>query len=287
MSASRIVHQPAPASLATSGWYLQAWRQQIAPAQTALLRRAGIHAGERVLDVGCGAGLVTFAAAAAAGRTGAAVGTDSSQVNVDLARARARGIGQVRFERMDAERLELSPGTFDVAISAFALMHSPAPGLALRQMARTLAPGGRIVVAVWGHGQGDWSEVFPIVNAYAHADVCPQFYTLGRGSSLSDLFHETGLTDVASERIQTRLEWVSSDDAVGATLAGGPVAAIYSRFDECTRRSVDGAYLEKLKPWRVGDAYSVPGEFVIVSGRRRGRIASSDERDPDALRRAS
>src|SRR6478609_2774498 len=79
-----------PTRAANATWYTQAWRQQLAPAQAALLRRAKVRPGERVLDVACGTGLVTFAAAAAAGRAGRAFGTDFSQVNVDLARARAR-----------------------------------------------------------------------------------------------------------------------------------------------------------------------------------------------------
>src|SRR3954464_13025862 len=108
MNDSRILRERTPESTANSAWFSQAWRQQVAPAQAALLRRARIHAGERVVDIGCGTGLVTFAAAAAAGRSGPAGGIDGSQANVDIARARARasGLGYLRFERMDAERLE-------------------------------------------------------------------------------------------------------------------------------------------------------------------------------------
>ena len=97
-------------------------------------------------------------------------------------------------------------------------------------------------------------------------DVCPQFAALGTDDRLSGLLHEAGLAGVVSERLETRLEWLSSDDALGATLAGDPLAAVYSRFDACTRQAVDRAYLDALRPWRVGDAYSVPAEFLIASG---------------------
>lgn len=270
MEASRNV----PEQLTRGGsgtWYLRAWRQQLEPAQARLLRRARVRGGERVLDVACGTGLVTFAAAAAAGRAGEAVGTDFSQVNVDLARARARasGLSNVRFARMDAERLDLSDASFDVALCALGLAHVPSPARALREMARVVVPGGRVAVAVWGSSaQCGWSRIFSIVNAHAKPAVCPEFYALGTGDNLPALFRDAGLTDVVSERLETRLEWMSSDDALGATVAGGPIAPVYSRFDECTRRAVDGAYMESLQPWRIGDAYSVPGEFVIVIGRK-------------------
>ncbi len=71
-----------------------------------------------------------------------------------------------------------------------------------------------------------------------------------------------------TERIETHLEWASADEACGAAFAGGPVALAYSRFDESTRRLVHGQYLESIEPHRQGDGYAVPGEFVIVAGRK-------------------
>ncbi len=93
------------------------------------------------------------------------------------------------------------------------------------------------------------------------------FFSLGTGDHLANVFREAGLVDVVSERIETRLEWATDDEACGAAFEGGPVALAYGRFDERTRYRVQREYLDSILQWRRG-GYSVPGEFVIVAGRR-------------------
>jgi len=54
---------------------------------------------------------------------------------------------------------------------------------------------------------------------------------------------------------------------VGAAFVGGPVALAYSRFDEASRAGAHEEYLQSIEPYRKGEAYHVPGEFVAVVGR--------------------
>ena len=254
-----------------AAWYEQSWQSQLEPAHRALLARAALRPGDRVIDIACGTGLVTFAAAAAVGRDGSVVGVDLSQAMVDRVRTRAnaRGPGQLRFERMDAEALALPDASFDAALCALGLMYVPDARTAVAEMARVLAPGGRAVAAVWGRrSRCGWAQIFPIVDARVRSEVCPLFFALGSGDSLGAIFRDCGLTGVVTEAIEARLEWASADEACGAAFAGGPVALAYSRFDEPTRQAVHREYLESIEPWRDGDGYAVPGEFVIVAGSR-------------------
>lgn len=249
--------------------YDESWRQQLAPAQTALLARAALRAGERVIDVACGTGLVTFAAADIVGSRGTVVGVDLSEAMVMRARAREPLPDSVRFERMDAEELALPTASFDVALAALGLMYVPDAGKALAEMARVVAPGGRVVAAVWGQrSRCGWAEVFPIVDARVRSEVCPLFFALGTGNRLGTVYQDAGLVDVETQRIQTRLHWDSPDEACGAAFTGGPVALAYSRFDASTRQAVIAAYLESIEPWRTRSGYAVPAEFVIVAGRK-------------------
>lgn len=250
--------------------YEQSWQRQLEPAQARLLALAALAPGERVVDVACGTGLVTFKAAAAVGPSGAVVGTDLSESMVDLARARAeeRGLGHVRVERMDAEDLDLPAGAFDAALCALGLMYVPDAVKAVAEMARVVVPGGRVVAVVWGQrSRCGWAEIFPIVDARVKSEVCPLFFSLGTADRLAAVFRDVGLTDVLTEGLHTGLEWTSADEACGAAFVGGPVALAYSRFDAAMRHAVQREYLASIAPWRKGDGYLVPGEFVVVAGR--------------------
>jgi ubiquinone/menaquinone biosynthesis C-methylase UbiE len=117
-----------------------------------LLELTAVSPGERVLDVGTGAGLLPFALLRAPTAPGPIVGIDISTGMVAAARKKALGAGipedRLRFEQMDAERLTFEDGAFDVVLSAFALTHVPNPDAALREILRVLRPGGRIALAV-------------------------------------------------------------------------------------------------------------------------------------------
>ncbi len=247
------------------------WARQLEPAQALLLELAALQPGERVLDVACGTGLVTFPAAEAVGREGHVVGTDisDSMVNALGSAAAERGLEQVTAERMDAEDLRVEEGAFDAALCALGLMYFPDPVESLRQMRRALKPRGRAVAAVWGarHNCG-WAEIFPIVDARVNTEVCPLFFQLGTGEALRYAFEAAGYAKIEVSRISTVLHYNTADDALGAAFVGGPVALAYSRFDDATREEAHAEYLASIEPHRDGNGYEIPGEFVVARGER-------------------
>jgi ubiquinone/menaquinone biosynthesis C-methylase UbiE len=248
--------------------YERFWAQQLEPAQDLLLSMAALRPGERVLDIACGTGLVTFRAAAAVGPSGRVVGTDLSEGMIVAIRQEAarRGVAG-EFARQDAEALEFPDRSFDAALCGLGLMYVPDAQQALREMRRVLVPGGRAVAAVWGaRGRCGWAEIFPIVERRVASEVCPLFFMLGTGDALAIGFEGAGFRNIRTERIATTLDYASADDAIGAAFAGGPVALAYSRFDEPTRVEAHAEYLESIARYRVGDGYRIEGEFVVVRG---------------------
>jgi ubiquinone/menaquinone biosynthesis C-methylase UbiE len=253
-----------------SAVYESLWRDQLAPAQEALVDAADLRPGERVLDVACGTGLVTFAAARKVGPHGWVLGTDISGSMVDAARARAleEGVDNVEFVRKDAEDLGLANASFHAVLCALGLMYVPDVELAAREMRRVARPGGRVVVAVWGKRNAcGWAPVFPITEAEVKTDVCPLFFHLGEEAMLQRLFASAQLELTELRRITTTLRYSSAEAACDAAFVGGPVALAWSRFDEPTRQRVRATYTREIEPWRNGQGYAIPAQFVVAAAR--------------------
>jgi ubiquinone/menaquinone biosynthesis C-methylase UbiE len=249
--------------------YERFWREQLAPAQEKLIELAAPQVGQRILDVACGTGLVTIPLARSVGPSGAVVATDLADAMVAAVAAEAARLGlhQITARRMDAEALDFPDQSFDAAVCALGLMYVPDAAQALREMARVVRPGGRVVAAVWGRrDRCGWAEIFPIVDRRVASEVCPMFFQLGTGETLGVTMRRAGLADVDVVRLASVLRYASAEEAVGAAFAGGPVALAYSRFDEGMRNDAHEEYLQSIEPWRTGDGYEVPGEFVVASG---------------------
>ena len=113
------------------------------------VRRAGLVAGERVIDLGCGAGIDTLLAARLVSPGGGAVGLDTLPEMLEQGEANARegGITNVEWLRGELESIPLSDASVDVAISNGVLNLSPRKGRAMSEIFRVLRPGGRISLA--------------------------------------------------------------------------------------------------------------------------------------------
>lgn len=134
----------------------------LAPVADALLTAASISPGDAVIDVGCGCGATTLAAAQVAGPAGTALGIDLSEPMLSVARRRARerAAATVRFEQADAQTCALPAAAFDVAISRFGTMFFTDPQAAFTNVASALTPGARLCLATWQPmAANDWLTI--------------------------------------------------------------------------------------------------------------------------------
>lgn len=253
--------------------YERTWQAQLEPVQTALLDMAELSAGESVLDVACGTGLVSLRAARCVAPQGRVLGTDISEQMIAAAQvqAKARAVVNCRFRRMDAEQLAIETGTLDVALCALGLMYAPDPERVVAEMHRVLRPRGRAVCAVWGDRRNcGWAEIFPIVDARVQSEVCPLFFRIGTGDSLERAYATAGFVDIRARRFSSTLDYASANEACEAAFIGGPVALACSRFTDGVRADAYAEYLASIQNYRCGDGFAVPGEFVVVAGMKRG-----------------
>ena len=121
------------------------------PVVEQVIARAGLAAGERVLDLGTGTGAVAARAAQLVGPAGLVVGMDISADMLEVARQRvaAQGHTQVTFREGRAESVPAENEAFDVVLASLSLMYVIDRAAAARELARVLRPQGRLVAAVW------------------------------------------------------------------------------------------------------------------------------------------
>jgi demethylmenaquinone methyltransferase/2-methoxy-6-polyprenyl-1,4-benzoquinol methylase len=117
------------------------WRERAAD-------QAGLRPGDSALDVCCGTGDLTLELASRLAPGGSVVGCDFSEPMLDLAREKtaSRGAAGVRFEWADALQLPYDAGRFDAVTVGFGLRNFADRDRGLREMARVLRPGGKLVV---------------------------------------------------------------------------------------------------------------------------------------------
>ena len=168
--------------------------QQAARAE-ALAERIGsvlaLRGGERVLDVGCGAGALAYAVAPVA-REVVAVDSDASMVAV----ARANAPANVRVELADGERLPFDDGEFDVAATLRTLHHTLHPGRLVAELVRVTTPGG-IVFVVDQLAPVDEEEARAL-NEFERARDASTSHVLAE-HELRELFAQLGLNVVRAE----------------------------------------------------------------------------------------
>jgi demethylmenaquinone methyltransferase/2-methoxy-6-polyprenyl-1,4-benzoquinol methylase len=128
------------ANTVLSGGVHHLWRRRA-------VRRAGVKAGDRVLDCATGTGDLAIAFRKVVGNTGRVVGTDFVPEMLELARTKARNI---EWEVADVTRLPFEDAAFDVASISFGIRNVNDPRKGIAEMARAVRSGGRVIVLEFG-----------------------------------------------------------------------------------------------------------------------------------------
>ncbi|MEU8435176.1 methyltransferase domain-containing protein [Streptomyces sp. NPDC029216] len=245
-----------------------------------LLDGAGIRPGDRVLDIGCGAGRTTRLAArraAGAGTGGMAQGLDLSAPLLARARASAlaEGVGNVVFTRGDAQVHPFEPASFTQAISRFGVMFFADPEAAFTNVAGALRPGGRLAfVAPAEAGSNDWmgairalDGILP-VGEFA-APGSPGMFSLADPGRTGELLRTAGFTAVAAERTEAYGVWGSgAEDAADFLLGSGPGHHLLAQVGPAARAEARRVLTEHLRPYERDGAVRLLGTAWLVTANR-------------------
>jgi SAM-dependent methyltransferase len=193
----------------------------------AFFAAADLRPDDRVLDLGCGTGGTTRAAARAA-TNGSALGVDLSGPMLEVARQRAaeEGLQNLDFLQADAAVHPLEPGSFDVLISRTGAMFFGDPDAAFAALARAVQPGGRMVLLVWQEvAVNEWFTEF--VSALAVGRTLPSPpagapgpFAFSDPTRLRTLLDRTGWADVTTTGLSAPMYFGPTVDAAYELISG-------------------------------------------------------------------
>lgn len=224
---------------------------------------------QHVLDVGCGTGVLTRAAAARVGGGGRVAGLDASPDM--LAVASRNGGGAIEWHLGRAEAMPFADRSFDAVVSQFALMLFADPRAALREMARVARPGGTLAVCVLDAlervpGYHALTDLLGTLFGDIIADAMRPPFALGDPATLRALFDAAGLpqatltTQVGRVRFSSVEAMVSTERACVWTLGSLLDDDQYKRL----RREAERA-LQPFVDGAGGVSFDCPAHIVTAS----------------------
>lgn len=243
-----------------------------APVTKAFVDFAELRPGQSVLDVACGPGTATEAAALKVGPSGSVLGTDLSPEMLKIASSRCRKSagGSVEFKEMNAEKMDLPDRRFDRVICQLGLMLFAKPKEALKEMARVVKKEGRVCCLVQGTAD---KMVFTSLLMKTMIKRAPQLkvpgapslYDFGSPGILEQALSQAGLSSIASERLTGTFAFSSPKDYWETMTSGaGRTGSMLKSLAPEIRRAVEDDALAKAAGYRAGGGLEIPYEFVMA-----------------------
>jgi ubiquinone/menaquinone biosynthesis C-methylase UbiE len=228
----------------------------------------------RVLDVGCGAGGTTLAAARRVGAMGSCVGIDISEPMIAAARARVKREGStVTFIRADAQTYSFEPASFDVIISRFGVMFFDDPVQAFTNLRRATVDGGELRLITWRSAAenpfmttAERAAAPLLPNIPARQPNAPGQFAFADQGRVSSILTHSGWTEIVMRPADVACA-LPEKELVGYLTKMGPVGRALEGADEATRAKVIAAVRPAFDPYVRGSEVRFTAACWIVSAR--------------------
>jgi SAM-dependent methyltransferase len=199
---------------------------QLSPLGMKAIEALGPGSGERVLDIGCGAGQTLLQLAERVGTEGQVIGVDVAPLLLDIARRRTAPFAQVRLIEADAQSLDLPSTSMDAVFSRFGVMNFADPVAAFANFRRILKPSGRLAFSCWRSLAENELDRLPLAASGLEAAVDERPFSFADPDHIRRTLAAAGFSEIV---IRPHDEKVSSGDLDAMTwvlLKVGPLGKI-------------------------------------------------------------
>lgn len=241
------------------------------PVSGELLRTADLRAGERVLDVACGTGIITRAAAEQVGQTGMVTAIDLAPDMLEVAKATPAAGAPIEWHQADAASLPLPDASYDVALCQMGLMFMADRTGAFAELHRILTPGGRVVINTPGRiqplframEQAIVEHIGPELGAFVSA-----VFSMHDPSALAGLLGDAGFTDVSAKEYAARFTLPGPAKFLWNYINLTPMGPIVAEASEEAKAAMERQVVEVWTPHVVEGTTSVDQPMALAWGRR-------------------
>jgi ubiquinone/menaquinone biosynthesis C-methylase UbiE len=248
--------------------YMGRWSRRLAPL---FLDFAGLAAGERVLEAGCGTGSLTFALPKRAD-VALIEAIDYEPKFVEAARER-NSDPRINIQQGDACSLQFPDRTFDRALSMLVLHFVSDPERAIAEMRRVVRPGGVGAATVWDNFGGMpsvrmfWDTAAAVEPRAIDRRVSALVRRMTEPGEMRHAFSEAGFRDVAETMLTIRMDFANFDDYWIPTITGqGTHAEFMASLTEPARQRIEAAVREAYLCNRPDGPRSFPSVAWAVRG---------------------
>jgi len=258
------------------GWdERHAYFEEVArPVTERMVERLGPSAGEVILDLAAGTGVVGFAAATLVGSDGRLIISDFAEAMVEIAKRRADelGLGNVECRVLDAEDLDLPDRSLDGVFCRWGYMLMADPAAALRETRRVLRDDGRVAAAVFaGPEENPWAAIpSRVLQERGHMPPpeagAPGILSLADRDRLSGLFSEAGFADPVIEEVPFGFAFATADEYWEFLYhAAGAIAMVLGGLDEDERQAVRSEIADRVDDLGGSGQIELPATSLVVS----------------------
>jgi ubiquinone/menaquinone biosynthesis C-methylase UbiE len=256
-------------------------QSQLIPYHKVLLDNIRPQPAERVLDVCTGPGEPAMTIAQMVAPDGQVVGIDLSANMTEIATKTAakRMLRNISFLTMDAEKIELPPASFDLAVSCFGFQIVTEPETAAREILHVLKPSGRAGFTVWSAGDKATAIDVLIGPMLEHATpdengYLPTPYELGGPGELADMLRKAGFEKAREVRTAGVWTAATAEEYLTMILEGTPLGHSLSEEEPNVQKQILAKARGNIERYETSQGVSIPTECVIVLASKPTRMHS-------------